>query len=1456
MKRQRPYGDGLDDDRRRFYDRGTPPPPPPRRPPREYEGDRFDRRKGFGSGGSFHDSRYREYPSPREYGGDRVMHRSESFSGFRRDFPKGFRSERDRSRRDGDGSSAWRRPGSGWRDADGFEEYRSPARLGAASMPAQPRRSRSRSRSPSEPRRRIEVAKPEKLRKHTAGITEMEEGEVAPDAEPKARPAAVGHRKQVEPSRAKEKGLERGKVKKLDSGVQADLGTQRKGATGACEPDNAGKDEGKKKHGMLAEAMGKGLEKSPAMVSEEISVGHDAQAIDVVTSDASKFGLSTPPMQQEELKPQEETTKSVDKVGQNTSSTSLKEGIQEQATPRDEANNDTDEIRKSASSSFNHEAQEEVTVLQNTAGAANEVVNSTSPIMQQEVLQDAASVLHSTAYDVDEAGKSTSAAYDVDEAGKSTSADMPQKVLQEEVILHDGSVSAVDMVQTGTSSDLLPEAMQKTMKVLDDTPHNTDALEVVSHSGMLKEVVHGESTMVEAAITTGRTGQSNSSDIVDKVIQTGTDLLPEAMQETMKVLDDTAHNTDALEIVSYSGMLKEVVHEGESTMVESAITTGRTGQSNSSDIVEEARHGKAAVQEGTSKAVNSTGESNISSGLQGEVMASLHLHAHESKEPEKLTAIGKMDESREYVASQPVEEELEMDHCEKRGASEETTVVEKESAAMHENVETQVKGFDIEAKADGAYMFLKPMKEHVGGSKEKVTNANQVTRESMGENKGDGIAFDVLSKTVQVGHSISMGRGLESKLQLGVEPTEISKSTSTAAVKVENDTIKLGKLDLSLSLSGSLQNSEFKYSIPKTASLAHTACSQPLQSSSLCINSDGFTASIPLTNSQTLGHNPSCSLTQQSSDNYEHSVGSKPLFMGADQMSNCTGRKNQLSSESTQKGSATPLLQRVLQNGHMPDINNLAGIEGHSNGASNDLQRHASIPHVLSPTHSRGSHDSGLEHHRHRRQLTREKSCSSLTRGARQEGEQLAINGAGVIERIISKIVSEPLHLTGRMLQDMTENSITYLREAISEIIVDPDKRGHIIPLQEALKKRSDLNSDMLRTCPRVLLEILVAISTGLPYFIKKSSSVATSNLVDIFLNLKCRNLSCQSILPVDDCDCKICQRKTGFCSSCMCIVCSKFDSASNTCSWVGCDVCLHWCHTDCGLLHSLIRKGKSASRAYGITEMQFHCAACGHPSEMFGFVKEVFRTCARQWRAETLVRELQYVERIFSASDDVRGKRVRDFVKQMLIKSENKAYHPEVVRCVIAFFSDDDANLGIDPSVPLKGIPCSIGEARDGIPSSSRKAAWVPFTLEGLPVLDKTTVLATTGSSSVHRKSNEAEFQTIDKKPVIDELDSLIRFKQAEAYMYQEHANDARNEADNLRRIVMVKNARIEEDYATQIADLDINELQERRKQKIEELQIVERTHHEFLSMKTRMVASIRELLSKMDALKQNQST
>lgn len=59
--------------------------------------------------------------------------------------------------------------------------------------------------------------------------------------------------------------------------------------------------------------------------------------------------------------------------------------------------------------------------------------------------------------------------------------------------------------------------------------------------------------------------------------------------------------------------------------------------------------------------------------------------------------------------------------------------------------------------------------------------------------------------------------------------------------------------------------------------------------------------------------------------------------------------------------------------------------------------------------------------------------------------------------------------------------------------------------------------------------------------------------------------------------------------------------------------------------------------------EMQFHCFACGHRSEMLGLVKEVFMTSAKDWKAETLAKELQHGRRIFSANNDARDRRLHD---------------------------------------------------------------------------------------------------------------------------------------------------------------------------------------------------------------------
>ncbi|KAF7041710.1 hypothetical protein CFC21_051463 [Triticum aestivum] len=1397
MKRQRSSyvdDDDPDGDRRRFYDRGGPPSP--RRRPAEYESDEFDRRAGFG-GGRFYDHRYRDSPSPRGYGGDRAMHRSESFSGFRREFPKGFRADRDRSSRwdasgsgsGGGGGSAWRRPGGPWRDPHGLDGHKSATRRQAPSPPTPPRR------SPSEPRRRIDGPKGDKLRKHNCGAGEIEEGEVAPDPDAKAPPppAVAEHQKWVDSGRPDDKGTsKRCELKKVDSPgprLRVDLRTQA--------ADNSGKEKGKISDDAVAEA------------GKVTTTQHEKSASDVTGKVANT----------QHEKSASDVTGKVSNTQHEKSASVVTEKVAN-AQHEKSASVVTEKVANAQHEKSASDVTEKVCGGDGAASAVDQGGESTSSAMQlearhEEVVtrQDGANAAHV--------------------GGQSTSSGILKEATMEEVTTQVETAIAVNDVGKGTSSSTQKESLQDVVMALGETASDDDIVWIGSSSTTLQKVLPKEAT--DGNINAGGdVGYCASSSI-----------LQGATQEEVKYVDVAANITDAPKEVSSFSMPKEAVHEEDTPLT--ANTINLLGDSNSSVMLEEAMHETVTTKELSANALDIAGKSSSSTMLQEDVMTSLCQESQEIKETE-IGNVGdkKIDETTESIASQPVEEGLERYGCENRVALDKTEVVEeKEAAVENEIVAKQVIHVDLEAKLAGTGAFLQPPKDHIKDTEEEDTTLDLIMEKPRAEDKGKGIAFDVLNKA---GGGTLAGRGFDIGLQPDTDQKEAWKSTSTTSVKQEDDTLKIGRLDLSLSLSGGLHDPEFRSSVPGPDSVAHGPCSQlSSSSSSFCTNSDGITASVSLTNSQAFVRNPSFSHTQRSLDNCEHSVGSKPLFQGVDQVSNSTGWQVELSSNiSTEKGNPTPLLQKALQNGHLSDTT-LVGVNMQNNGLSP----------VLSTAHNHGSLDAGLGHSRHRRQLTRERSSSSLSRGELQHEEQLVLNGAGVVERVISKIVSDPLNYTGRMLQEMTGNSRAYLREAISEIIINADKRGQIVALQEALKKRSDLNSEILQRCPRVLLEILVAIRTGLPDFLKKSSSIATPDLVDIFLNLKCRNLSCQSVLPVVDCDCKICKQKNGFCSSCMCIVCLKFDTASNTCSWVGCDVCLHWCHTDCGLHHSLIRKGGAGSRAHGTNEMQFHCGACGHPSEMYGFVKEVFRTCAKQWRVEALIRELQYVERIFSASDDARGRRVRDFVKQMLIKLENRGYYSEVIKYVIAFFSDDNPNMGSGPLVPLKGIPCSIAEGINGIPSSSRTATWLPsVTLEGVPFLQKAGVVSTAGSQSMSRKIAETGFQAVNNKPVSDELDGLVRLKQAEANMYQERANEARKEAESLKNIVMVKYARIEEHYATQMSELHINESQERRKQNIEELQVIERSYHQFLSMKTRMKDNIRELLLKMEATKQNLST
>ncbi|XP_068648499.1 protein OBERON 4-like [Aristolochia californica] len=701
------------------------------------------------------------------------------------------------------------------------------------------------------------------------------------------------------------------------------------------------------------------------------------------------------------------------------------------------------------------------------------------------------------------------------------------------------------------------------------------------------------------------------------------------------------------------------------------------------------------------------------------------------------------------------------------------------------------------------------------------------------------------------------------KLFFSSDLTKQAKVSNSGINKKKEEKLKMEPLELSLGLPNVSVAPSHENSKQGAKSPSHGRSAHSLPTTTFRTNSDGFTASISFSGSQTFIHNPSCSLTQNSFENFEQSVGSHPIFQGIDQVSHGSWHAQYPNDTKLKEVS---LYQRAIQNGSGA-LNSSQVSPGILNGQSGtagvpSLDRQASLQkqmsghfrqeEVRSPSQSIGSHDARSEHSRDCKRILRERNSGGvLFRCSQGETEQF---GPGVAEWYVAKIILDPIQSVARVIKEMPEQSVVCLKESVSEMIENELK---LRAMQEMLQRRSDLTLEALASCHRVQLEILVALRTGLRDFLRRATSIPSPDLVEIFLNLKCRNLACSSILPVEECDCKVCSQKNGFCSACMCIVCSKFDMASNTCSWVGCDVCVHWCHTDCALRGAQIRNGRSITGSHGTTEMQFFCVACDHPSEMFGFVKEVFKTCAKEWKAETLYKELEYVKRIFCASEDARGKQLHDVAIRMLSKLENKSSLPEVFNCINGFMSETDYNK--TPSFPIKEPPPqkNPGEGSNVMAGPTQEPAWLrPASTEKAPTAGGVPMLDWEKTGARRSVVVPELLVNVEKKPIVDELESIVRIKQAEAKMFQARADDARREAEGLKRIAIAKNEKIEEEYASRITKLRLVETEERRRQKLEEFQVLERAHLEYFNMKVRMEADIKDLLLKMEATKRNLST
>ncbi|XP_010468842.1 PREDICTED: protein OBERON 4-like isoform X1 [Camelina sativa] len=685
-----------------------------------------------------------------------------------------------------------------------------------------------------------------------------------------------------------------------------------------------------------------------------------------------------------------------------------------------------------------------------------------------------------------------------------------------------------------------------------------------------------------------------------------------------------------------------------------------------------------------------------------------------------------------------------------------------------------------------------------------------------------------------------------------------NKTEQSSVSKPKNEKLLLEPLDLSLSLPDVL--------LPIGGQDTNQPLGSPVRSGSVrsltdtfCTNSDGFTMSMSFSGSRSFNHNPSCSLNHNIGDN-EQSVHSRPIFQGIDW---------QALSHNDSKYNEAIVYQRLMENGSgsvQPQAMKGILISGQadeehlrltdeSSNAANRLEKQLSFQKSIDARLAcprTGSLENGSKFN------VEKKKAKDFFSGSNSWINGLESGGHDFFETVIGYILSDPMHLMTKRFHEMPTRYITSLKENIRQMMLNMDKNVQLGAFQDALQNRTDITMELLIKSHRAQLEILVALKVGRPDFLQLDNSISSSQLAEIYMNMRCKNISCRVLVPVDECDCRVCSRKDGFCSACMCLVCSNFDMASNTCSWVGCDVCLHWCHTDCGIRESYIRNGiNDASGAPGITEMQFHCVACNHPSEMFGFVKEVFLNFASEWKFEHFCKELEYVKKIFSSSKDSRGKQLRQAADAMLASLKSKSIGlPEACNRILGFISDCDSSTPGETSVPFRYEQPKPRHERG---SPSKDTAWLRSVCSDKPhhQLKRSASVA-----DVFHRETQAEICGVEiglkrglpkEPPHFEELESIVRMKQAEAEMFQGRADDARREAEGLKRIAIAKKDKIEEEYKRRIGKLSMEEAEERRRWRHEELKAIERGQREFYEMKMRMEEEMSGLLTKMEVTKQS---
>ncbi|KAE8679691.1 Protein OBERON 2 [Hibiscus syriacus] len=421
-------------------------------------------------------------------------------------------------------------------------------------------------------------------------------------------------------------------------------------------------------------------------------------------------------------------------------------------------------------------------------------------------------------------------------------------------------------------------------------------------------------------------------------------------------------------------------------------------------------------------------------------------------------------------------------------------------------------------------------------------------------------------------------------------------------------------------------------------------------------------------------------------------------------------------------------------------------------------------------------------------------------------------------------VISEKMHHLPDVFLDELKNQLKTILEGNG----GSERREEFLILQKFVQSRSDLTAKTLIRAHRAQLEILVAINMGIQAFLHPNISLSQTSLIEVFVYKRCRNIACQNQLPADDCACEICANRNGFCNLCMCVICNKFDFEVNTCRWIGCDFCSHWTHTDCAIRDGQICMGPYAKSGADPTEMVFRCRACNGTSELLGWVKDVFQHCAPAWDREALMRELDFVCRIFRGSDDPRGKKLFSKCEDLIEKMRGGLAGSTACRSILIFFQE----LDMESSTSLEngeggGLVApqeACNQIADVVQEAIRKMEMVAD--EKLRMFKKARMALDACERELKDKAKEVaelKLEREKKKLQIEELEKIVRLKHAEADMFQLKANEAKQEAERLQSIALAKSDKSEEEYTSSYLKLRLSEAEAEKKYLFEKIKLQE---------------------------------